>query len=142
MMTHKRFLLFQLNLDRFRSPFGNDPDDGGTCRAQDPEPDDAYAGLDRQIEELSKPGDPPAPSPLFEPVPPSHPDLWKNTRWLNANAHRLTFRGQPVLEAWVVIHGEAVESCHETRALAHGHVKTQGWQGVAIIWRVTQTLIG
>lgn len=142
MMSYKQFLLFQLSLDRFRSPFGNDPDDGGPCRAQDPEPDDAYAGLDRQVEALTKPSDPPAPPTPLEPVPRSHPDLWVNTRWLEANAHHLTFRGQPVLEAWVVIHEAAVESCHETRALAHAHVKAQGWQGVAIIWGVTQTLIG
>lgn len=140
MMTHAQFIEFHAGLDRFRLRARIDPDEG-PCLAEDPELDDAYTGLDLPLEALVPPEKSPPAVPT-EPIPPSSPDLWDNTRWLNANAHCLTFQGEPVLEAWVVIYGTAVESCHENRALAHQHIKEKGWQGVAIIWRVTQTMMG
>ncbi len=67
--------------------------------------------------------------------------LEENTRWLDENSGKLAHIPK-YLAQWLIIRNQGVGAFFPTRAEAHEYVKTEGLQGVAIIWPVTSDLRG
>ncbi len=65
----------------------------------------------------------------------------ENTRWLDENSGKLA-QFPEYLDQWLVIRNQGVGAFFPTRAEAHEYVKTEGLQGLAIIWPVTSALQG